>query len=341
MTVLPGVRTGTARAVATGLLLAVAVTSSRLGIANPLLALLIVALVWAWRRRELPSGPWARVLWPPLVLFVAASLLSVAGSLDFRYSAENLPRLLILLFIPLAAALMDDVWWPRLVAGLAKLLLRPGKRLPWLLPPAVLGTLALLLSLTRNAWIGLAAGLLLLAAVWKRWLLLAYPALALLVWLALPRAVLDRAFSAVDPRQHSNYDRLCMAISGTQMIQDYPLTGVGLGMVPRLYPLYRLDDAPRWKVPHLHNNFLQIAAERGLPAMAAYFWLLVAFFATTWRALPRLCGVRRAAVASSLVTILGITVAGMFEYNFWSAPVQYLTLVIMGAGVGMTERDPA
>ena len=112
-------------------------------------------------------------------------------------------------------------------------------------------------------------------------------------------------------------------------------------MVPRLYPLYRLDDAPRWKVPHLHNNFLQIAAERGLPAMAAYFWLLVAFFATTWRALPRLCGVRRAAVASSLVTILGITVAGMFEYNFWSAPVQYLTLVIMGAGVGMTERDPA
>ena len=45
MTVLPGVRTGTARAVATGLLLAVAVTSSRLGIANPLLALLIVAFL--------------------------------------------------------------------------------------------------------------------------------------------------------------------------------------------------------------------------------------------------------------------------------------------------------
>lgn len=389
MTVLPAVRTGTARAVATALLLAVAVTSSRLGIANPLLVLLIVALIWAWRRRELPGGPWARALWPPLGLFVAASLLSVVGSIDPQYSADNLPRLLILLFIPLAAALMDEVWWPRLVAGLAavgtlmavwgivqflqgadnldnrirgpmshymiyagwmllavlvvlaELLLRPGRRTWWLLPPAVLGTLALLLSLTRNAWMGLAAGLLLLAAVWKRWLLLAYPALALLIWLALPRAVLDRAFSAVDPRQHSNYDRLCMAISGVQMIRDHPLTGVGLGMVPRLYPLYRIDDAPRWKVPHLHNNFLQIAAERGLPAMGAYLWLLVAFFATTWRALPGLRGVRRAAVASSLVTILGITVAGMFEYNFWSAPVQYLTLVIVGAGVGMTERGPA
>lgn len=384
---LPAVRAGTASAVATALFLAVAATSSRLGIANPLLGLFILALIWAWRAREVPNGPWARALWPPLGLFAAGSVLSVAGSIDPRYSAENLPRLLILLFIPLAAALVDEVWWPRLVAAiagvgtlmavwgivqflhgansldnrirgpmshymiyagwmllavlvvLAELLLRPARRVWWLLPPAVLGTLALLLSLTRNAWMGLAAGLLLLASVWKRWLLLAYPLLALVIWLALPRAVLDRAFSAVDPRQHSNYDRLCMAVSGLQMIRDHPLTGVGLGMVPRLYPLYRVDDAPRWKVPHLHNNFLQIAAERGLPTVGAYLWLLVAFFAATWRALPALRGVRRAAVASSLVAILGITVAGLFEYNFWSAPVQYLTLVIMGAGVGMVERQ--
>lgn len=386
---LPAVRPGTAGAVTTALLLAVAVTSSRLGIANPLLGLFILALAWAVFQREIPHGPWARTLWAPLGLLAVASILSAVTSLDPLGSAKHLPRLLILLFIPLAAALFDDRWWPRLVAGLAavgtlmavwgivqfvqgadnlqhrirgpmshymiyagwmllavlvvlgELLLRPGKRRFWLLPPAVLGTVALLLSLTRNAWVGLAAGVLILAAVWKRWLLLAYPVLALVIWLAMPSAVLDRVFSAVDPRQHSNYDRLCMAISGVQMVRDHPLTGVGLGMVPRLYPLYRKDDAPRWQVPHLHNNFLQLAAERGLPALGAYLWLLVAFFATTWRALPGLRGARRAAVASSLATILGITVAGLFEYNFWSAPVQYLTLVIMGAGVGMTERGPA
>lgn len=386
---LPAVRPGTARAVATGLLLAVAITSSRLGIANPLLALFIPALAWATLRREMPRGPWARALWAPLGLLAAASILSVLTSLDSQQSATHLPRLMILLFIPLAAAFFDDRWWPRLVAGLAavgtlmavwgivqflqgadnlehrirgpmshymiyggwmllavlivlgELLLRGGRHRFWLLPPAILGTVALLLSLTRNAWVGLAAGMLILAAVWKRWLLLAYPVLALVIWLAMPRAVLDRAFSAVDPRQHSNYDRLCMAVSGVQMVRDHPLTGVGLGMVPRLYPLYRKDDAPRWQVPHLHNNVLQLAAERGLPAVAAYLWLLIAFLATTWRALPGLRGARRAAVASSLATILGITVAGLFEYNFWSAPVQYLTLVIMGAGVGMTERGAA
>ena len=64
-----------------------------------------------------------------------------------------------------------------------------------------------------------------------------------------------------------------MTISGMEMVRDFPLTGVGLDMVDRLYPLYRRDDAPRWRVPHLHNNPVQIAAERGLPALAAYLWL--------------------------------------------------------------------
>lgn len=385
---LPAARAGVARAVAAGLLVAVAITSSRLGIANPLLAIFVMALIWAWRRGEVTGGPWARPLLGPLALFVVTSAISVLASTDLVESLNGVPRHFILAFVPLAAFLIDDTWWPRFVTALgivtmllagwgivqflqgadnlenrirgpmshymiyagwmllavlvllADLLLRPGRQRWILLAPALAGSLAILLSLTRNAWIGLGVGLLLLAAIWKRWLLLAYPAIALIVWLALPRTVLDRAFSAVDPRQHSNYDRLCMAVSGVQMVRDYPITGVGIGMVTRLYPLYRRDDAPRWKVPHLHNNPLQIAAERGLPALGAYLWLLAAFFATTWRALRGLPGVRRAAVASSLVAILGITVAGLFEYNFWSAPVQYLTLVVMGAGVGMAERGP-
>ncbi len=198
--------------------------------------------------------------------------------------------------------------------------------------------MAILLSLTRNAWVGLAVGLLLLAAVWRRRLLLVYPVIAVLIWLAAPRAVLDRAVSAFDLRQHANYDRLCMVVSGVQMVRDHPWVGVGLDMVPRLYPLYRRDDAPRWRVPHLHNNPLQIAAERGVGGLAAYLWLLAAFFATTWRALPHLAGDARAPVAAALVAVAGITAAGLFEYNFGDAEVQYLTLILIGAGAAAAGR---
>ncbi len=378
-----------ARALAAGAMVASVATSSQLGLANPLLVLTGVFAWRAWRMGALRGRPWARPLAPPLVLFAAATLASAVFSRDPLASFDKLPRLLVLLLVPLAAALLDREWWPRLVAALAvmttlfavwgvvqylqgaddlghriqgpfshymlyagwmllgvsivvsELLLSRRRRLWLLLPPALLGPAALLLSFTRNAWVGLAAGLLLLAAVWQRRLLLLYPVLALALWFLLPRPILERVISIFDLRQSANYDRVCMTLSGVEMIRDYPITGIGLGMVERLYPLYRRDDAPRWSVPHLHNNPVQIAAERGLPALAAYLWLIGAFFAVTWRALPRLEGERRAAVAASLIAVLGISVAGLFEYNFWFAVIQYPTLVLLGAGAGRVEEEPA
>jgi O-antigen ligase len=132
-----------------------------------------------------------------------------------------------------------------------------------------------------------------------------------------------------------------MMISGVQMIRDHPWTGVGLDMVRRVYPLYRRDDAPQWRTPHLHNNVLQVAAERGLPALAAYVWLFAAFLGATWRGLPALAGGDRAAVAATLIAVVGVTAAGMFEYNFWDAEIQYLTLILMGAGLGRVEERAA
>jgi O-antigen ligase len=207
-----------------------------------------------------------------------------------------------------------------------------------LLMPVIAGGIAVLLSYTRNAWVGIGFGLLVLAAVWRRRVLLLYPVLAVVIWLVFPRAVLDRALSIVDLRQPANYDRLCMIASGAEMVRDHPWTGVGLDMVSRVYPLYRRDDAPRWRVPHLHNNSLQIAAERGLPALGAYLWLIGAFVFLTWRALVRLDGPYKGPMAAALIAVAGITVAGLFEYNFWDAEVQYLTLVVMGAGMGMVGR---
>ena len=132
-----------------------------------------------------------------------------------------------------------------------------------------------------------------------------------------------------------------MAISGVQMIRDYPITGVGLGMVTRLYPALpprrraAVAGAPPPQQPAADRRGAGPAGARGLPVAAR--GVLCDDLA---QRCPGCGRVRRAAVASSLVAILGITVAGLFEYNFWSAPVQYLTLVVMGAGVGMVERGP-
>ena len=66
-----------------------------------------------------------------------------------------------------------------------------------------------------------------------------------------------------------------MMRSGLHIIKDDPLTGVGPDMVIQVYPQYRDKSAVNQLNPHLHNVPLQIAAERGLPALAVWLWFIV------------------------------------------------------------------
>jgi hypothetical protein len=78
-------------------MVAAAVTSSQLGLSNPLLVLTGFFSWRAWRLGALRGRPLARPLLPPLVLFVVASLASAVFSLDRVESFDKLPRLVVLL----------------------------------------------------------------------------------------------------------------------------------------------------------------------------------------------------------------------------------------------------
>ena len=62
-----------------------------------------------------------------------------------------------------------------------------------------------------------------------------------------------------------------MLREGEHMMRAHPLVGVGPNMVKERYAEYRDPDAVNEINPHLHNVPVQIAAERGLPALA--IWL--------------------------------------------------------------------
>jgi O-antigen ligase len=213
------------------------------------------------------------------------------------------------------------------------------RRLLWSVPACLLFVTTLLLSFTRNAWIGLAAGLLLVAAVWRPRALLLYPVAAVVLALVLPGSVLARAASIVDLEQPSNRDRLCMVASALEMVQDSPVFGVGVGMVERRYPSYRLADAECSKVPHLHSNPFQICAERGLLGLASYVALLAVFLVHTSLALRRAPPARAAALVGCLLAVAGISVAGLFEYYWGDAEVWILTLAVLAAPFAVTQEQ--
>lgn len=192
--------------------------------------------------------------------------------------------------------------------------------------------IALLGSLTRSAWVGVGLTLTLYLMVRApRWLLAYVPAALLFILLAPPR-VLDRVSSITDLGDRSNYDRLCMLEAGAAMVAERPLFGLGPEMIERRYAIYRPPSAPRYEVPHLHNNFLQLAAERGVPELAAYLALVASAAAVAWRRYVREgrdAGPRADLYIGMLLALLAFNLAGLFENNWGDTEVQRPALLLL------------
>ena len=203
--------------------------------------------------------------------------------------------------------------------------------------------LALLGSLTRNAWVALAATLPILLFLRRPRYLAALVPAALVFALLAPMPLFHRALSIFDLRDPSNYDRLCMADAGLHMIAERPLFGMGPDEVQRRYAIYRHPTAPRYWVPHLHDSLLQLAAESGLLALAAYLWMNGAAIALALRRYRReggLAGPRADLYLGSVLALLAFNVAGLFENNWGDTEVQRLALLALALPFCLAAADP-
>ncbi len=214
---------------------------------------------------------------------------------------------------------------------------RNRRHLLWALPAAALGVTTLLLGLTRGAWIGLAAGLLLAVAVGRPRTLVMLPLVVSLLALLTPQPVLHRAASTVNPADAATGARLGMFRSGMEMARDHPVLGLGPGLVQPAFADYRAPDGPE-RIPHLHNNVVQIAAERGLAGLATYLAVLVAVAIHVVRALRSRQSEARAAVIGCAMAVAGVTAAGLFEYNWGDAEVWIVTLTSLSAPFALAPR---
>lgn len=186
---------------------------------------------------------------------------------------------------------------------------------------------ALTLTLTRSAWVGACVGIGLLLVIRDRRLLAAAPVVAALFFALAPQTVIDRAYSTFDLQDPTNRDRFAMGRAGVRMIRDHPLTGVGPDMVQEVYADYRDAGGVNEINPHLHNVPLQIAAERGLPALAVWLWFVVA---ATRSLIGGLADPKsRALAAGGLAALASMLAAGMFEYNFGDSEFLMLLLVLL------------
>jgi O-antigen ligase len=182
---------------------------------------------------------------------------------------------------------------------------------------------SILFSQTRSVWVGIVFSLFLFLVFFKpKTLFYLIPVVFILIYFT-PESVKQRIYSIFDLKNHSNQDRIHMIYTGFKIFKAYPLTGVGSNNIEKVYPDYQHPSAAQTN-PHLHNNFLQILAERGIFTLISLLAAFIAILIGLIVKIKRSRDLDKAIGTGALFVFIGFLVAGLFEYNFGDSEIKFL-----------------
>jgi putative inorganic carbon (hco3(-)) transporter len=222
---------------------------------------------------------------------------------------------------------------------------RPLTRLGALLAVGIV-TPVLLFTQARGALVALAIGLGAMLAIHdRRWFIVATLAgiVGAFAWrcagVSSPvGAALDvPAGSAV----YSAQGRLELWSRGWMMLQDFPFTGIGFGMVvrvmPMLYPTFVADNDRG--IEHVHNLYLQAGVDLGFPGLIATLAFLLGLCYLSWCAVRRARGTEMKPLASGMLGgIIVFAVHGFTDNITFYAKAHLIAWALFGVAVAVWQR---
>lgn len=206
--------------------------------------------------------------------------------------------------------------------------------------------LSMILGYTRSIFLlGFPIGLLYLLWFWHKWLVAAAPVVALIAYLVAPVSLQQRVISSFQPHGEtdSNLHRTITRKTGVAMIRAHPWFGLGPEQVKAQFDQWVPADVARplpvgW-YGHLHNIYLQYAAERGIPTMLVLMWMIGKILWDFGLALRSKIGDTEArfVMHGAIAAILAILAEGFLEYNLGDSEV--LTLFLGVVAFGYVARE--
>ena len=163
--------------------------------------------------------------------------------------------------------------------------------------------------------------------------LLVLAAMVPIVYLASPANIQQRLRASLDLTDDNTRNRIELAGTALRLIQAHPWIGVGQRVSTEALHYRGTSTFPDWMYIHLHNNFLQIAAERGAPGLFLWLWLMVQLARQAYRISLRSGDDDELSLATTAAvgSIVALLVAGLFEYNFGDSEVLMVFLFTVSA----------
>lgn len=233
-----------------------------------------------------------------------------------------------------------------LALGLFLGLKQKRSRVGWLLGIAIIGLLfSLGMSVTRASWAGFAvsAALMLLLSVSRRTIVIVGACALPLMLAAVVLLQQKRSVGFFDQKDQSTTWRETVWKEGFHLLISKPrhlMVGIGMDSIKAYWREWGMFDHGRLPIGHMHSNLLQLALERGVPALIVWL-ILIGVYA---RMLLRIIrgsqpsasdGFPRGLALGALGGLAGFFTSGLVHYNWGDSEVVMVLYLIMGLSIAV------
>lgn len=220
---------------------------------------------------------------------------------------------------------------------------RPRWRTALMLAATCVLSVGIVLTAMRTVMVALACGALVVAwrATRSRVRLIVMAAVLVVLASGAVAVWRTRASRALWLQDQSATLRLRVARVGLSRLPLHPVFGHGMDSVKNHWTEWGF---PGNEIIHLHSTPLQIAFERGLPALLFWLWIIASFWRLTTRAEREARNSTDAnlhgLLLGSIGALTGFTLSALVNYNFGDAEVALVFWWLMGTVIA-GSRQPA
>ena len=205
---------------------------------------------------------------------------------------------------------------------------------------------ALLLTVTRASWLAfvISTALILLLSVEPAGSLVAGLIAIPLILAGLFLLQQKRNVAFIDQQDKSTSWRETVWREGFHLLVNKPrhlLVGIGMDSIKSHWREWGLFDKGRLPWGHMHSNALQIALERGVPALLVWLGLLFVYARTIWRTLKnkaKLDWIEHGILLGALGGLVGFFVSGQVHYNWGDSEVIMIFYFMMGLVLALNNK---
>lgn len=210
----------------------------------------------------------------------------------------------------------------------------------------VITSLFLVIStFTRGVWVGSVVALLFTAFLWNRKVFAAVMGgliIVFLIGITTSERFSNRVFTKTNNETRSNQERTALWRGNWEMIKEYPIFGVGLGMnkshLRKYYDVFGYPENQRQS--HAHNQYLQYWAGTGTLGFLCYLIFLFVILKYSFNGFKNSKDQYQSHLQLALLAaLICFLVGSLTESNFNIAKNRFLFLLLAGMAVAWSNTN--